>query len=90
MRTFKTIRQATLSLAVDYERKVKHMFIEACKKDIFKNPIKESQYSTQWLQHHLYEEPKIKVFKMFLTVFPPKYPFKIKGFDEVFRSNKGE
>jgi len=86
MRSYKSMEHATRGLAVDYDQKVSHMLISASKNDIFKNPILEKNYSFQWLKHHIYTNPKINVFKKLLLVFPPKYSFKIEGYDEIFAS----
>lgn len=88
MRTFKTMKQAVLSLAVDYENRPIPMFRNACSKEVFKNPVNSNQYSPQWLRHHLYEHPNLKIFNTFLTVYPPLYDFKIKGYEKEFLADK--
>ncbi len=89
MKTFRTIKHAVLSLAVDHGLKPLHMFVEACKDDCFKKPMTDKHYSTDWLKHHLYRDPNINVFKKLLKLFPPEDDFKIKGFTEIF-PNKSE
>lgn len=88
MRSFKSMKQAVQALAVDYETKVTPMLIKASSNEIFKNPVNESQYSPHWLKHHIYEHPNLKIFKMFLTVYPPLYDFRVQGYDEDFLAKK--
>lgn len=84
MRTYKTIKHAAQSLALDYDLKPLHMFIKACGNDIFKKPMEEGHYGHEWLKHHLYLNPNINVFKKLILIFPAKHDFKIEGYDEEF------
>lgn len=88
MRTFKSMKQAVLSLSVDYESKPIPMFRNACKNELFKNPVSGKQYSVQWLRHHIYEHPNLKIFKTLLIIYPPLYNFKLQGYDEEFLTTK--
>ena len=85
MRIYKSIKRAVKELALDHDEiKPLHMFIKACKDPVFKKPMEETQYSHDWLKHHLYLNPNINVFKKLVSVFPPKHDFKIEGYDEEF------
>jgi len=84
MKPYKNLEHATRALAVDHDIKVAKMLIEACENPAFKNPMNEKNYSPGWLRHHIYTEPKLKAFKMLLSVFPPLNDFKVEGFDYEF------
>lgn len=90
MRTYRSMKHATQSLALDHDLKPLHMFIKACENDIFKKPMQEGYYSHEWLKHHLYLNPNIEIFKKLVSIFPPEHDFKIRGYEKEFLANKND